>query len=99
MTGFKEVFLPRGIAQDLLDHPEILRCWCGATFQKKAANQIHCSGRCKRLASIIRSLLPNMPPPAIKREPKATPVVRGGEEGNPTGLDSKNKLENAGQGD
>jgi hypothetical protein len=90
--------LPRGIAQDLLDHPKHLTCWCGTPFQKKAANQIHCSRKCGRLASVIRSLLPNMPPPAVKQERKTPPMppVKWLEEG--ACLESKNSLGNVGLG-
>lgn len=82
--------MPRGIHQDLLDHPERLTCWCGTPFQKKSANQIHCSRKCGRLASVIRSLLPNVPPPAVKQERKSAASPPAGQLAEGAGLESKN---------
>lgn len=68
--GFLEVNLPRGVAQALIDSPVFLTCWCGKTFQQKAENQLHCSTHCRNLASILRKLMPKIPPSAAPQRPK-----------------------------
>jgi hypothetical protein len=56
--------MPRGVAKALTDNPIRCRCWCGKSFEKKAENHLHCSKWCKNKASLARSLMPTMPPPA-----------------------------------
>ena len=65
--------MPRGVSQDLLDHPVVKTCWCGTQFQKKAHNQEHCCRRHRDLASILRGAMRLLPPPAVPQRKRELP--------------------------
>lgn len=50
--------MPRGVAQHYIDRPEYLTCWCGKRFQRMSDNHKQCSAYHRKLASIVRNLVP-----------------------------------------
>lgn len=65
--------MAKGVAQHWIDNPVYLRCWCGKEFQQRSWNQKQCSAYHRKLASIVRNLVPRSLSPSLATSHKPSP--------------------------